>query len=416
MSKPLALVIPAYNRHLSLERLLSSVSNLHATKFKVDLILSIEGGATRAVKQVANDFAWHLGEKKVIQHPAHLGLRQHILYCGELTKEYDNILLVEDDIYLSPYALEYASAASAFYEDEDRISGISLYAPAFSEIAYRPFLPEQTQFDGYFMAQASSWGQVWSRKQWTFFFKWYNSNIDIDFHDIDLPWNIKLWPETSWKRYFMAYLFDTDRYFFYPYVSLSTNFSDKGTHQQSNERHQVRLQTRQIDYQFPRFDEDALRYDIYQERLPSVFRQCSIIPENSNLIVDLYGNKPITENDIGSFLLSSKQLGLQPLKSYGLKLKPHEFNVLNNISGKEIFIYEISDSTAFTATKIRPVSDKELIYWSGYSTGLLRHLSEIHFQSKFDTYLYNFIVRIRLRLTKIYKSISRWIMRPKATK
>src|SRR6188768_3670403 len=90
-----AIVVSAYNREQSLLRLLSSLEQGEYPNSRVTLVISIDKGDNKDVIQAAEAFKWRHGEKRIIQHQQHLGLREHILSCGDLTKEYGNIILFE---------------------------------------------------------------------------------------------------------------------------------------------------------------------------------------------------------------------------------------------------------------------------------------------------------------------------------
>ena len=101
------IVIAAYNRLEPLTRLLQSLAKA-VYPLDVKLIISIDGGGgNQTIIDTANRFEWKHGEKQVIVHDVNLGLRKHILKCGELTKYYDGIVLLEDDLYVSPYFYTY---------------------------------------------------------------------------------------------------------------------------------------------------------------------------------------------------------------------------------------------------------------------------------------------------------------------
>lgn len=407
----LALVIPAYNRHESLARLLSSVGNLHPVDTKVTLIITLEGDTTPEVIRIAESFKWKLGKKRVIRQTKQLGLREHILFCGDQTEEFDHVIVVEDDLYLSPHALEFTRAATNFYLTEDRLAGISLYSPAFSEISFRPFVPHHDEYDGYFMQQSSSWGQVWSRDQWNKFRSWYAENLEFDFEKSDMPWNIKIWPKTSWKRYFMAFICDTGQYFYYPRVSLSTNFSEAGTHQQSNTRYQVQLQNHAIEHNFPEFGASDSIYDIYYERLPRSFIDIAREYPKKELIVDLYGNRAISRKDRGRLILTSKTLESEPIRSYALKLKPHEDNVIKNIPGDEIFLHLLDNEIFDEPSGMRAVSVPELTYWAGLKPNLLVKYSDIHQRQELQKHLDDLGFLKNLRFKMWMRAVRRWFMR-----
>ena len=61
--------------------------------------------------------------------------------------------------------------------------------------------------------------------------------------------------------------------------------------------------------------------------------------DESELTIDLYGQKKCFKK----FLLTSKQLNFEIIKSYALRLRPHELNVILNLNGEAIFLYNTSN-------------------------------------------------------------------------
>jgi hypothetical protein len=175
MSTP-AIVVVAYNRPKSLERILHSIQQAHFSNNSVPLIISIDKSGSDDVFEVARNFQWKHGVKKIIQHPQNLGLKEHILSCGDLTETYDEIILLEDDLFVSPYFYEYATKALGFYSNEEKIGGISLYSYDMAENGFYPFYPVNDNSDVYFVQIAASWGQAWNKKQWGDFRRWFEKN------------------------------------------------------------------------------------------------------------------------------------------------------------------------------------------------------------------------------------------------
>ncbi|MDF2668785.1 MAG: family 2 glycosyl transferase, partial [Paenibacillus sp.] len=232
--KELAIVVVAYNRRHALERCLRALSHANYPHNKVKLVISIDGCASNHdVVEAARSFSWKHGDKEVIYQKQNLGLRQHIMQCGNLSHKYGSIILLEDDIYVSPDFYSYALQASHYYKNNCRIAGISLYSPRFNETSKLPFEPLQGKYDVFFSQLPTSWGQVWTSRQWGSYTKWYKSqsasSID-NFNHPSIPGSVKRWPSTSWKKYYAKYMLEQNQYFVYPYDSLSTNFGDPGIH------------------------------------------------------------------------------------------------------------------------------------------------------------------------------------------
>lgn len=335
------IVVVAYNRPVSLERLLNSIGNATYNTSSVRLIISIDKGDNKSVLDVANNFHWKYGEKIIHYQSNNLGLREHILKCGDLTNQYGSVIILEDDLYVSENFYIYTESAIEYYKDSSKIAGISLYNQQFNETVKLPFTPLKNNFDVYFMQIPSSWGQVWTKEQWKRFREWYDKNKHkgITVND-PLPSNIIKWPESSWKKYFTKYIVEQDLFFVYPYLSLSTNFGDIGQHfwSQSSCYQAPLCNFYKEDYNFCELNESYAVYDVFCENVTLY----SVFPEigEGQVDIDLYGSK----NNLNKrYLLTTKSFHpYKILKSYSLSLKPIEENVIKDIKGSQIFLYDTS--------------------------------------------------------------------------
>jgi hypothetical protein len=337
-----AIIVAAYNRPNSLIRLLNSlVKAIYETE--VTLVISIDKSNSDEVFEVANKFVWDNGKKVIIRHNENLGLKKHILSCGNLTREYGSIILLEDDLYVSPFFYVYASNALQFYETDANIAGISLYAHALNVHAKLPFTPMNDKSSVYFLQLPASWGQAWTSKQWNEFMLWFDSpSNDENYESEKIPLNIGTWPATSWLKIFTKYMIENNKYFIYPYVSLTTNFADSGVHFNRKFSYvQVILQNFLIDYEFKDFENAICIYDSYFEILPSALKLQATELSSFDFEIDLYGYKPLLKINKPYFLTT--QYCKKYEKSYGLDFKPIEFNIFLNNIGKDIFLVKKED-------------------------------------------------------------------------
>jgi hypothetical protein len=347
------IVVVAYNRPKSLKRILKSLANAYYKSNEIRLIISIDHGNNQEVLIAAEDFCWDYGEKIIIYQSKNLGLRNHILKCGDLTKVYGNIVLLEDDLYASKNFYEFSKEAIKFYINNEKIAGISLYSHQFNETAKLPFMPIQNEYDVYFMQLPSSWGQIWTENQWGRFRNWYNNKIEksiTNIKKIQLPNNIIGWPETSWKKYYSEYMIENDLFFVYPYLSLTTNFGDIGQHfwTRNTSFQTVLCNYKKNNYLFCEVEKTIAKYDAFCENL-NLFKYIQIVNykiTRSNTTIDLYGLK----NDLRKrYLLTSKLYNYKVIKKFDLGLKPIEENIINNIEGENIFLYDtqVKNKTKF---------------------------------------------------------------------
>lgn len=222
------IIVVGFSRPQALQRLLNSLNDAHYPS-SVLLLISLDGGASNAVHETVDAFEFKHGECRVLKHEQNMGLREHILWCGDQTSSCGAVIVLEDDLIVDPFFFFFACNALQAYADTPSVAGIALYSPGYNEYAGLPFEPLYNGQSSFLMAVPCSWGQLWSRGQWQAFRTWYGegeqSKVDTC---IGLPLCVKQWPESSWKKYFAAYLVQNSLFFIYPYISYTSNCSDTG--------------------------------------------------------------------------------------------------------------------------------------------------------------------------------------------
>jgi len=338
MIKP-AIVISAYNRTESLKRLFTSLSMAKYDYNDIPLIISIDKSDNQEVNKIAEGFEWSYGEKKVINYDNNLGLKKHFLKCGDFTYDYDSIIFLEDDLYVSPYFYNFAVDALNYYNDNNDIAGISLYNFNINETARRPFEPFNDGNDVYF-AQLPSWGPIWTKTQWEKFRDWYNDYTLNE--DEFLPDNVLKWPETSFKKYYISYLKNNNKYFVYPRSSFITNFSDKGEHYVSDTNVlQTPLIMGEREFSFVRLKDSKAIYDAHLEMLPECLKSFNENLKEYNFEVDIYGKKNLNKSN-KEYALTSKK-AYESIISFSRNLKPHELDIILNLNGNKIRLCKIKN-------------------------------------------------------------------------
>ncbi|MBK8659428.1 MAG: glycosyltransferase family 2 protein [Bacteroidetes bacterium] len=225
-----AIVIIAYNRLHCLQRLVGSVLAAHYPEGgNVPLIISIDKSNNPEVQQYAETVEWTHGDKKVICHSEHLGLKEHVLRCGDLTEQYDSIIMLEDDLLVSPWFYDYSLQTAAYYKNDERIAGVSLYRYFHTENYYYPFHPIDDGFDIHFIQLPSSWGQMFSASHWKPFKAWLQENGEHNYTSKLPIYLANNWTKGSWKKHFVDYMINRGMYFVYPNTAVSTNYGEEGT-------------------------------------------------------------------------------------------------------------------------------------------------------------------------------------------
>lgn len=353
-----AIVVIGFNRVKPLERLLKSISSANYLVRNIPLIISIDyANNNEEVLKVADNFEWKFGTKKVIKHKVNLGLRKHVILCGDMSKEYESIIMLEDDLFVSPNFYTYSLIALNFSKNKPYLGGISLYNHRLNVHTNEIFQPIEDEYDNYYLQFASSWGQAWNKDQWKSFKLWYSKKSEL-LPKNNIPKNITDWSEKSWLKYFTAYLIDEDKYFLYPRVSLSTNFSEAGTHIDSNSTiFQVPLSyAKKYSVNLCGFEESLSVYDAFYENT-RLYKHLNL--HSKDLCVDLYGYRSSANK---KYWITSQAKNFKILKTFGRSLKPIESNIIENISGADLILY---DTTIQEKNKLKPNKFKRISYSIG---------------------------------------------------
>jgi hypothetical protein len=335
-----AIIVMGYDRPASLRRLLSSLAQADYEGYSdIPLVISVDGGGPSEVGAVAEDFTWSAGPKRVIRHKCCLGLREHITVCGGLSQEYGSIIILEDDIYVSPVFYHYAASALNFYQDDPATGRISLQTSAWVNSVLLPLQPLQDGGDVIFRQSPGSWGVAWTATQWQEFRAWCGDGYPTVTDEDGLPKHVVNWPDSSWAKIFAKYLVECNRYVVYPRVSLTANFCDPGVHYQAQSRlGQYQLAISQRKFRFRRIDDSIAVYDSYGELLPdSLNRLCPHLREY-DYAVDLYGVKELSS--IRQEYLLTTRKPTDHVLSFAREMTPMEQNVISNLPGTGIWLCE----------------------------------------------------------------------------
>lgn len=337
----LPIVVVAFNRANSLKRLLHSLDEANYTGVNsVPLIISIDKSpSNRDVLKVAEDFKWNYGDKEIRYQEKNLGLREHVIKCGKISQEFGGVIILEDDLFVSPNFYRYALESLSFCATNDKIGGISLFSHKLNVHNNYPFDIYQEGYDNFYLQFASSWGQLWSDKQFTEFLGWYESEART--LNENLPPYVKQWSSKSWLKYFISYLIETNRYFFYPTVSLTTNFGDQGTHQEKNSNaFQVPISYATNKQEF-RFVDLSDSKSVYDANFENIFIAEALGLDRKDTIIDLNGTLPLTTDKSKKHLISSRRWNYEIVQTFARSMRPIESNIFHQQPGSELFLYNL---------------------------------------------------------------------------
>lgn len=341
--KDIAIVVVGYNRIESMARLLDS---LLRAKFQhsVPLFISIDCSGDQKLYDYVREFQWPYGDKLVNIQDERLGLKNHILQCGDLTEYFKAVVILEDDIFVSEYFYPYVEQAVDYYYNDDRIACISLYRNEVQGLVMLPTLSVQDGCDAFLKQSVASWGQCWTDRMWKSFRDWYDNADRENFDDVDMPAEIKSWGK-AWSKYYISYEIQNEKYCLFPSVSHTTCFCEAGENGQfSTSIGQVTLLSGLKQYNFRPFDEMTI-YDVYGNNI-ALYKWLNL--DNSDLCINLYGYRGNVNNS--RYILSPYEMPYYKVRSFAMSLRPIELNIKYDIKGEEIHLYDTN----------QPISKKQI--------------------------------------------------------
>lgn len=363
-----AIVVVAFNRPDSLRRLLHSIDVANYPEgVEVPLCICIdhqESQARSKVVEIAREFIWEHGPKEVILQSSNLGLKAHVLLCGDLAERFGSIIMLEDDLYVSPIFYDYSVQALNFYEDEDCIGGVSLYNHKMNFSNQRPFTPIEDGADVYFLQIASSWGQAWSKRQWCCFREWLKDRNAVP-TSAKMPDYIIAWPDKSWLKNYIYYLVNTNKVFVFPRKSLTTNFGDVGENSSSiNTKFQVPLLVgSRGDFTFVRVANSLAKYDSYFDLEVNVLCRLGAHLNGIDFTNNLSSLKRLEDINTEYVLVQGYHPSCK--LEFGLQLKPAELNVVYNIKGSDMVLLSLEEMGG-VGKRTKPSFQKSFRYTYGH--------------------------------------------------
>ncbi|KDR94652.1 Glycosyltransferase involved in cell wall bisynthesis [Peptoclostridium litorale DSM 5388] len=330
-----AIIITAYNRPRALKNLLDSLVNIRYDK-QIKIVISIDNNGTEEVNRIANEFVWTYGDKEVIIHNHKLGLRNHFIWVGDQTKKYENVIFLEDDLIVSPEMVDFSSKAIEYYKDKRDVAGICLYNPILCEFNGCKFYQNQDGYDVYFL-QHPYWGNVWSKEKWDDFKDWlpsYAHNPDI------IPKAVSNWKESSFKKVYIQYLVETNKYIVVPRISLVTNNGEAGLHNADGlYQYQTVLMNESTDYRFCDFNSSKANYDVYMEITTEILKKYNSDLGQYDFEVDLKGNRHQYTKE---YVLTTRPTN-NKLMTFSSLMKPMENGVIYKSKGEGITLCKAED-------------------------------------------------------------------------
>lgn len=365
-----AIVVNGYNRPHALARLLSSLqAAYYPASAAIPLVISLDDARRHPeVVSIAQRVAWPHGPLEIICREERLGLLAHFYACGDLSANYGAIVYLEDDLYVSPVFYPYVSQALAFYQDDPRIAGISLYGLWFNGYTKHPFAPYLDEADVFFLQLPYNQGEAFTASQWGGFRLWQQEN---GFARATAPVHPSwaAFPPDDWFPTWAGYTMETGRFFVYPRASLATGFGDAGQHfTQGTDFLQVPLQQEKSLYRLKPFDESGAVYDSFFEILPGRLDRLTEVLHGTSYTVDL--NATHSKEDLATEFVLTTRPCRRPIFTFGKAMQPLEANVAHSVPGKGISFCRVEDVQWGSWAGWRAQESNRRYFWRGQPPGL----------------------------------------------
>ena len=329
-------VVPAYKRPKSLKRLLDSLAEAQKCSFEFNILVSFDGGSSKEAVDLVLKYKNIIPNLDIKTHEKNLGLKRHILSIGDLTATYENIIILEDDLYVDKYFFWYVVDSLKKFKKGKNICGISLYSLHFNEYINLPFSPDCSEQTAHYLMQIPcSWGQVFNRRHWAEF-KEYLISHQGEMLSYDLPDYVKKWSSESWKKLYFDFMVRENKYFLYPCRSFATNTSEEGGHHNANGINFVQVPIFHEKYRCIESVDTSklLKYDAYHELVPLEELRTTLGVDNVQF--DIYGTKPEHILLKTKYVVSAK-FNKSAVKCYPLDFKPlilnFEFPSYEDVNG-----------------------------------------------------------------------------------
>lgn len=191
-----------------------------------------------AVREYIRDITWHGRFKKVsiIEAEKNKGLANSVIGgVTEIIREYGKVIVVEDDLLLSPYFLNYMNDALDYYQDDKKIWSISGYSFPMKSLKKYPH-------DIFYSYRGCSWGWAtwsdrWDTVDWQVseYNQFINSQEWIERFNrggVDLTNMLKMQMERKIDSWAIRWCFaqsNQDMYTVYPRISYLENAGCDGS-------------------------------------------------------------------------------------------------------------------------------------------------------------------------------------------
>lgn len=316
-----SIVISCYKREKALKRLIKSLQKVNFAS-PVDIYLSVDFGGKNF--NFCESIKISSKNLKIIRHKKRLGLVNQFHFCGNLTEELGPVVFLEEDMLVSPTLDSYVRTALKYYSEDDSIAAINLMNMPFDEFTGTHVDPIDDGSSVYF-TQLPYWGKIWTPDKWQAFKLWLQHNQhNLEALTKQLPMNIQNWPASSFKRTYITYLHNANKWVVTPRNSYVTNAGLAGEHADALYQYQANLSLSFSNFNYVSFNNSISKYDSHNELLVSVVKKLQPALEPYDFCVDLHGTREIFDKE---FVLTSRKVK-KSLLTFDGSMKPTEIGLL----------------------------------------------------------------------------------------
>lgn len=240
--------------------------------------------AVTEVRKIINK-QWNFKEVIVVERTENWGLAANVIDgVTKVVHAHGKIIVLEDDLETSVFALDYFNKALERYKDQEQVMEISGYSYPLKDLNKLP--------ETFFFRVANSWGWATWDRAW----KYFNPNIDeivSDFtaaqiHQFSIEGKENFWKQVrelkagkinSWAIRWYASVFKKNGLVLYPRNSMTQNIGNdgSGTHTASESTYQVALAEHPVAYFPTEISENKQAYEaikhFYAHRKGSLFNR-----------------------------------------------------------------------------------------------------------------------------------------------
>lgn len=224
--------------------------------------------AVNQVRAVISE-PWHFKKVTIIEREKNLGLAANVIDgVTTVINQYGKAIVLEDDLLISKFGLEYFNDALNRYQEEEKVMEISGYM--------YPVKDADKLEDTFLFRVANSWGWATWKRAWDHF----NPNIeeltqnfskdDIKRFSIDHSENFwkqvqqfKAGKINSWAIRWYLSIFNQNGLALYPRESMIQNIGTdgSGTHSDADQVYQVALANSKVEYFPSKIEENSTAYE-----------------------------------------------------------------------------------------------------------------------------------------------------------